>query len=131
MRALTLTAIIASALLVGCSSGGYNVRCESERVTVRPLGDKAMGEAIIAGAQSREWVVTKQQPGCISLELDVRSGKHTVQIDVEYGSDWFSVKYVGSTNMDYNPSTGAIRGKYVQWVRNLKKDIRLQAMKVK
>jgi len=120
-------------LCVGCSLGrsSWNVKMETEQVRIaRSVGNKAMRDAIVTAAQSRDWSVEKEREGCISLRLDVR-GKHFVCVDVEYGADWFSVRYVDSGNLDYDPSTGAIRGKYIQWVRNLKKDVRLEAMKVR
>ena len=118
-------------VLAGCSSSGYVVSSESGRVRLsRSVGEKEMRAAIITAGESRDWTVEKEKPGCLTLRLDVR-GKHFVIVDVEYGAEWYAVSYVDSGNMDYDPKDGTIRGKYIQWVRNLKKDIRLAALKTR
>jgi len=132
MKRVLLTMVLLGACF-GCSLGrsSWNVKMETEQVKLaRSVGNKAMRNAIVTAAQSRDWTVEKEREDCISLRLDVR-GKHFVCVDVDYGADWFAVRYVESGNLDYDPSTGAIRGKYIQWVRNLKKDVRMEAMKVR
>ena len=128
-------AICAMALVVacaGCFSSGYNVRMESDPVrVVRPVEVKSMREAILKGGANRGWMMRSEKTGCVTLVLNVRGGKHSVVVDVLYTGDEFSVKYVESSNMDYEPATGAIRGKYIQWVRNLKQDILLEASKIR
>ena len=128
-------AICAMALVVacaGCFSSGYNVRMESDPVrVVRPVEVKSMREAILKGGANRGWMMRSEKTGCVTLVLNVRGGKHSVVVDVLYTGDEFSVKYVESVNMDYEPATGAIRGKYIQWVRNLKQDILLEAGKIR
>lgn len=116
----------------GCFSSDYNVRMESDPVRiVRPVEVKAMREAILKGGANRGWMMRSEKTGCVTLVLNVRGGKHSVVVDVLYTGDEFSVKYVESSNMDYEPATGTIRGKYVQWVRNLKQDILLEAGKIR
>ena len=117
---------------VGCFSSGYNVRMVSDPVRiVRPVEPKAMREAILKGGANRDWVMKSEKEGCLTLVLNVRGGKHSVVVDVHYTGEEFSVKYVESVNMDYEPATGKIRGKYVQWVRNLKQDILVEAGKIR
>lgn len=129
MIKLVMVALGMTLACVGCGSGGYRVSAVEEKVTLsRSVGEAEMKAAIVSGAENRDWTVEKEKPGCMTLRLDVR-GKHFVVVDVEYGADWYAVRYVDSGNMDYDPATGKIRGKYIQWVRNLKQDIRLAAMK--
>ena len=129
MIKLAMVALGMTVACVGCGSGGYQVSTVEEKVTLsRSVGEAEMRAAIVSGAENRDWTVEKEKPGCMTLRLDVR-GKHFVVVDVEYGPDWYAVRYVDSGNMDYDPATGKIRGKYIQWVRNLKQDIRLAAMK--
>lgn len=116
----------------GCFSSGYNVRMESDPVRiVRPVEVKSMREAILKGGANRGWMMKSEKEGCLTLVLNVRGGKHVVVVDVPYTAEEFSVRYVESVNMDYEPATGAIRGKYIQWVRNLKQDILLEAGKIR
>ena len=116
---------------VGCFSSGYNVRMESETVKiVRDIGPKAMRDAIVKGGENREWTVVSEKPGVVTLSLFVRGGKHQVTVDVTYTGDSFAVAYRDSVGMEYDPRSGKIRGKYLNWVRNLKQDIRLAASRV-
>ena len=116
----------------GCFSSGYNVRMESSPVrVVRPVSVKAMRDAILKGAANRDWGMKSEKEGCLTLVLNVRGGKHSVVVDVPYTGEEFSVKYVESVNLDYESSTGRIRGKYVQWVRNLKQEILIEAGKIR
>ena len=46
-------------------------------------------------------------------------------MDVNYNEKEFWVTFVSADNMRYDPTDGTISGKYVQWVRNLIKGIRL------
>lgn len=121
--------IIAFGLLMltcgGCFFGStYNVRMETEPTRIAaPLESGRMRDAIVEGARRRDWAVKSERPGCVTLTLLVRGGKHEVTVDVPYTEDSFSIRYVDSVNMDYDPSTGEIRKKYIQWVRNLKQDI--------
>lgn len=116
----------------GCFSSSHNVRMESDPVRlVRPVELKAMREAILRGGANRGWAMKSEKEGCLTLALNVRGGKHVVVVDVPYTGEGFSVRYAESVNMDYEPATGKIRGKYVQWVRNLKQDILVEAGKVR
>lgn len=132
LKKVVVAAVLLSGFaLSGCSSNSYVVTSEAGRVQLsRSVGEKEMRTAIITAAESRDWTVEKEKAGCLTLRLDVR-GKHFVVVDVEYGAEWYAVSYVDSGNMDYDPTDGTIRGKYIQWVRNLKKDIRLAALKTR
>lgn len=119
-------------LCAGCFSSSYNVRMESNPVRiVRPVEMKTMRDAILQGGANRGWVMKSEKEGCLTLVLNVRGGKHSVVVDVLYTGEEFSVKYVESVNLDYESSTGRIRGKYVQWVRNLKQEILIEAGKIR
>ena len=120
------------AVCAGCFSSSYTVRMESEPVRiVRDIGPKAMRDAIVKGGENREWTVVSEKPGVVTLALFVRGGKHQLTVDVSYTGDSFAVTYRDSVGMEYKPKTGEIRSKYVNWVRNLKQDIRLAASKVR
>lgn len=124
--------VSAGVACAGCFSSSYNVRMESDPVrVVRPMGAKTMRETILKGGANRGWMLKSEKEGCLTLVLNVRSGKHVVVVDVPYTAEEFSVRYVESVNMDYEPATGAIRGKYIQWVRNLKQDILAEACKIR
>lgn len=114
----------------GCSlmKPKYTVDMESEPVALyRPVGMEKVKAAIAKAASGRDWVVIGEEVGLTRLLLDARR-KHEVVVDVSYTADSFSIKYVSSKNVNYDPATKGIHKKYVQWVRNLKKDIRRAAL---
>ena len=128
----SICALALALACAGCFSSSYNVYMESNPVRiVRPMEAKTMREVILKGGANRGWMMKSEKEGCLTLVLNVRGGKHVVVVDVPYTAEEFSVRYVESVNMDYEPATGAIRGKYIQWVRNLKQDILAEACKIR
>jgi len=122
---------IGATLLTGCFGSRYHLSDADETVYLsRSVDVQKMRSAIISGGERRDWMVQKEEPGCITLELSVRGGKHKVVVAVNYDDKSFAVRYVSSVNMEYDPQTRAIHKKYVQWVRNLKQDIRIAAGKM-
>ncbi len=117
------------AAVEGCHvSPGYTVDMETDSVALcKDVGAEKVKAAIAKGAANRDWRVIEEDDSRVRLLLDIR-GKHEVVVDVFYTADSFRVKYVSSKNLDYDPSTKAIRRKYIQWVRNLKHDIRQTAL---
>jgi len=81
--------------------------------------------AVRKAAIGRRWSVTKVEPGKITCSLMVR--QHTAVVDVVYDDKYFSIVYVDSSNMKYDPVGGAINKHYNNWVRNLARDIRIFA----
>lgn len=127
MKFIKMLCVGASLCLAGCftSAPRYTVDMEAEAVSVPySASAEAMKEAIAKAAAEREWCVVKSEDGLTELLLDVR-GKHELVVDVHYTADTFRIAYVSSKNLDYNPQTKGIHGKYLQWVRNLKHEIRL------
>jgi len=133
MNKLMIVSVALAGLLAGCftsSTGPLATQEDGKVALVRTIPATATRTAIVNGAQKRGWLVKKEVPGCITLELSIRAGKHIVTVNVPYDESSFSIKYVDSVNMDYNPATGEIRQKYIQWVRNLKQEISLEAGKI-
>lgn len=131
-KLLTVLALGCMFVLTGCftSSGPkYTVDMEANTVTLdNAIGTDKMAEAIATAAEKREWIVTKKEPGRIELYQDIR-GKHEVTVAVSYTGNSFNVSYVSSKNLKYDPATRGIHGKYLNWVRVLKREIRAAAMK--
>ncbi len=116
-------------MVEGClTAPDYTVNMETDSVDLhKDVGAEKIKAAIVKGASNRGWRVIKEDADSVQLLLDIR-GKHEVIVDVFYTADSFCIKYVSSKNLDYDPSTNGIRRKYIQWVRNLKHDIRLAAL---
>ena len=86
----------------------------------------AAERAIRAGASLRGWVSEVVSPELVRCCLDNRGCR--VVVDVYHGANKFSVRYAGSLNMGYKPSSRRIHRKYNQWVANLVQDIQRAGM---
>ena len=117
------------AVAEGClMAPDYTVDMETDSVDLyKDAGTEKVKAAIVKAAINRGWRVVDADDIRVQLLLDIR-GKHEVIVDVFYTADSFCVKYVSSKNLDYDPSTKGIRRKYIQWVRNLKHDIGIEAL---
>lgn len=83
---------------------------------------KSIEIAIIKAATERGWVPVKVQgKNVIQCTLLVRT--HTLIMDVVYSLDGYSINYVSSNNLDYNPANNTIHSKYDNWTNNLNMDI--------
>lgn len=77
---------------------------------------------------NRGWIITEEKPGAITAMLSkpnagVPGGAHTVTILVSYTADSYSIDYVDSTNMMYDPEDGTIHRNYNRWIANLQRDL--------
>jgi hypothetical protein len=74
--------------------------------------------AIIQALQSLGWVVVARQPGRVTSQIELR-GRHRVKIAVDYASASYSIRYLDSEGVDYDPATGEIHRNWDRWMRNL------------
>jgi hypothetical protein len=88
-----------------------------------PLNGQQIKAAIASAASARGWLVSDQGPGHSVATLHVR-GKHTVSVDISYGSGQYSVKYKDSVNMNF--ADGNIHPHYNKWVASLVDTIRAE-----
>ncbi|ODT37254.1 MAG: hypothetical protein ABS55_03805 [Lautropia sp. SCN 70-15] len=102
---------------------------EPERMLLPAAQGKARGvdnvrAAIISGGQSLGWSVLQDEPGKLTLKYN-KQGKHEVVVDALYDEQSYQLRYVDSTNMNYNKDdSGAnIHPNYNRWIRNLIKYI--------
>ena len=83
-------------------------------------------KAIRAGLASRGWTVESAQPGSLVGSLLVR-GKHLVKVTITYSASTIVMKYLDSTNMDYEATDGSpkIHPQYMKWTGTAMRDISL------
>ena len=96
-----------------------------EDVQVTRVSKRAMSEIICSGALRLGWVAKESAPHVIRCTLSLHG--HVVVVDVPYTENTFSIRYVSSENMGYDEKTQTIHRKYVQWIRNLRKQILTEA----
>ncbi|MBQ7189687.1 MAG: hypothetical protein IJR99_09765 [Kiritimatiellae bacterium] len=80
-------------------------------------GAQQMKRGIFTGAARKGWIVTEPVQGKIRCKLVVRA--HTVDVDVLYTDNSFTIRYADSTNLHYDPETKTIHRRYTTWVQGL------------
>jgi hypothetical protein len=80
-----------------------------------------IGRAIVKGCSVRGWSCGITRPGEIRAVLHVR--KHMAESRIDYDTKTFSVTYVDSHELLYDPVKKEIHRKYNGWVNNLIADI--------
>lgn len=111
--------IVLALAAAGCRSYPTVYEVKNQPVALAP--GKTMRQAILQAGRGRRWMMHEVRPGLMEARLLVRS--HEVTVHIPYTQDTFSIEYVDSNNMKYDPKTNRIHRKYKQWVRNLEVDI--------
>jgi hypothetical protein len=79
-------------------------------------------DAARQGLEFRGWTVLDDKPNEIVAELAARE-KHSAKIRIPIADGGYSIEYVESTGLDYDPATKGIHHNYNRWVANLKLEI--------
>jgi hypothetical protein len=83
-------------------------------------------QAVRVGVSKRGWLVTKQEQGYAEATLNIRV--HTAKIGITYDTQSVQIKYLDSTNLDYEVKKDGphIHANYLKWINNTARDISLQ-----
>lgn len=76
-------------------------------------------DQIRAAGASLGWRTESQSPGLMRGTLDLRS--HQAVVDISYDVQRFMIRYVSSTNLNYDGTT--IHQNYNSWINNLQNAI--------
>src|SRR6218665_681439 len=76
--------------------------------------------AILMGAQPLGWAVSKDAPGVLELSYN-KQNKHYVVVRATYDATGYLLRYVSSTNLNYELKTEGpeIHPNYNRWIQNL------------
>ena len=96
-----------------------NILIAWNKQEARPL--EVVQRAIISGCAVRGWQCKAVKPGEIRAVLYVR--KHMAESRITFDTETYSVTYVDSNELRYDPATNEIHRKYNLWVVNLISDI--------
>lgn len=96
-----------------------------------PLGAPASAtlaqvtQAIEKACAKQGWEIKEQEPGRMTVELKIKSGKHSATVNINYDTTKFSIIYWKSYNMHYRVSGSAeqIHINYNIWAKLLKQRI--------
>ena len=86
-----------------------------------PKSMEATYKAIKEAGQSLGWKIRKQQEGVAKGTLHLRS--HVAVVRINYSASDYSITYVKSQNLKYDPETKEIHKNYNSWIKNLENAI--------
>jgi hypothetical protein len=87
-----------------------------------------MREVFVAAGARRSWAFKDAGPGKLIGTLIVR-GRHTVEVEVTYSPERYSVVYKNSSNMNYSEQGSLIHPNYNKWVADLMNAVRSELSK--
>ena len=98
-------------------------------VPIRPDGGRYSIEdvraAIIKGSQTQLWTAEIAGDRTIRAKLNVKN-KHFAIVEIPYSETSYSINYISSENLDYNPTRRTIHRNYNKWVLQLSTLIKRQ-----
>lgn len=98
-------------------------------VPIRPDGGRYSIEdvraAIIKGSQTQLWTAEMAGDKTIRAMLNVKN-KHFAIVEIPYSETSYSIIYISSENLDYNPTRRTIHRNYNKWVLQLSTLIKSQ-----
>ena len=115
-----------SVIFLGCgpvSVQNFN-NMSVEDVVNKDASTVEVEKAIIRAGTGLGWVMKKMNDGNIQGTLVLR--KHEAVVAIKYNSKEYSINYIDSKNLDYNPGENTIHPNYNGWIQNLNKAIRVQ-----
>ena len=100
----------------------YNVE-KTPIVASKPNADlNDVAKAIERAGVGLGWQMRAVRPGMTVGTLALRG--HTAAVDIDYDTKTYSIRYKGSTNLDYDGNN--IHSNYNGWIQNLDKAIKAQ-----
>ncbi|QUN04786.1 hypothetical protein KDN34_11050 [Shewanella yunxiaonensis] len=81
--------------------------------------------AILTGCKARGWTPVLNGQNAIKASILVRS-KHFAEISIPFSSNSYSIKYIRSEGLDYDPDELTIHRNYNKWVVMLSGSIQRQ-----
>jgi hypothetical protein len=125
----TRTAILCSLLLCAAAASPAQAKrlLEIRDVAVRapPQQQPTMEQvqhAILEALDSKGWQGKVERPGLIRGEITVRRTRHAV-VEIPFSTRRYSIRYVSSQGLGYNPARKTIKYNYNSWVQKLQRRI--------
>ena len=74
-------------------------------------------DAVTRAGAGLGWIMIEEGPGRVRGTLRLRD--HVAIVDVTFDTSTYNIKYVDSTNLNYNKTSGTIHKNYNGWIQNL------------
>ena len=78
---------------------------------------EAVQKAIMVAVTTKGWTGSVAKPGLIKANIAVRT--HTAEIEIPFDTAHYSIKYVNSSNLDYDAAKNTIHRNYNNWIKSL------------
>jgi len=125
----TLTAIVIGMGILIAAPAQADRNAPLENLVDVPVGTvsgnavplESLARAILSGCARRGWVCDVVAPGEIKGTLVIRS--HRADVRIVFDPKKYSIIYLSSENLRYNPGKNTIHRNYNKWVANLRNDI--------
>ena len=128
-RLLIVAALVAAPLSIqACSVTSSPMMSVDKHTFGSEPGSTATAAKIRSALQARGWKVIDEKPGAIKAKYVKGNPRepekmHSATIIVTYAGDTYSIGYVDSENLDYNPEKGTIHRVYNRWIVFLDQDL--------
>ena len=119
------------ALCTGCALLGIVRRVPMVDVrndSVAAPADADITVAVLAAAQARKWVANVIAPDVVRCQFNARSWN--IEVDVRHSGNVFSIDYVSSEGLFYDPNTHGVHATYNKQVEALRQRIKREALRV-
>jgi len=123
---MLMIAAVLSMMFLGCGAAQvYNVNNNAiEGVSDKQVSLSDVEKAILRAGGGLGWVMKKTKDGQIQGTLTLRT--HVAVVAIKYNTKEYSINYVDSTKLDYNPAENTIHSNYNGWIQNLNRGIQVQ-----
>lgn len=126
IRQLLAAVVFTLALSVAHARSTYMV--ETGRVLLPQVEGAALTverthSLIVRAVLELGWTIVKDEPGRLEVKYSKSAGKHAAVLALLYDASGFEVKYVDSTNLNYDAAAGKIHPTYNIWVNNIVKKV--------
>ncbi|MFC4160473.1 hypothetical protein [Chitinimonas lacunae] len=97
---------------------------EPPRVALSTQTAEQVRGYIVNGARTLGWTVVSEKDGQVTLKFN-KQNKHEVVINADYDAKGYQLRYVSSSNMNFEEANGQreIHPNYNRWINNLIKRI--------
>ena len=123
---MLMIAAVATLSFLGCGTPPvYNVNNNSIAVSAdKKATMEDVEKAILRAGGGLGWIIKKNRPGELTGTLILRT--HTAIVSIKHTTQEYSITYVNSTNLNYDPTNNTIHSNYNGWIQNLNKAIQVQ-----
>jgi len=124
-RSHTAVLVLAAVALLAPGCKTERIRDIESRVPVG-LTAAQVGNAVVAGASRRQWIVVENAPGRAVARIDVRA-RHMAEVEITYDERSYRIAYHDSENLKAH--SGRIHQNYLRWIAKLDQAIRAELVR--